>query len=228
MKRRTKNGIILLCISFAGLLFAHSHFCYNTIYRPTYLFSKAVEQKPLDAIIVPGIPFDGLKWGFVMKWRVFWSVFLYRTGVAKNIIYSGGAVYTPYTESMIMALYAEKLGIPREHIFIETNAEHTTENLYYSWQLAKEKGFKKIAFATDPFQSLQIAPYIPKFDIDVTLLPSVIYFMEHMPVVTDPEIESYKAYKLNFVSIRERETPAQQLFYSRGGRIKMLLDKKQK
>jgi uncharacterized SAM-binding protein YcdF (DUF218 family) len=118
-----------------------------------------------------------------------------------------------------MALYAEKMGVPKEHIFVETKAEHSTENLYYSWQLAKKHGFKKIAFATDPFQSLKVEPYIQKFKINVTMLPMVISIMEHIRM-KDYEIESWKAYSLNFVSINKRETKEEQEFYSKGGRIK--------
>jgi uncharacterized SAM-binding protein YcdF (DUF218 family) len=220
MTRRKKASIFLVCTSFAGLLFAHAHFSYNTFYKPAHLFSAAVQDGPLDAIIVPGIPCDGGRWGFIMKWRVCWSVFLYKQGIAKNIIYSGGAVYTPYTEAVIMALYAEKMGVPQEHIFTETKAEHTTENLFYSWQLAKEKGFQKIGLATDPFQSMKAEPYIKKFGLDVSLVPSVISIMENIDV-TDYNIDSYKAYRFNFKSIRDRETEEEQDFYSRGGRIKV-------
>lgn len=217
MKR--KIGILLLCVSLAGLFYAHAHFCYNTFYKPALLFKEAVKEKPLDVIIVPGVPSDGGKWGYIMKWRVYWSVFLYKNGITKNIIYSGGAVYTPYTEAVIMALYAEKLGVPKEHIFTETKAEHTTENLFYSWQLAKEKGFKTIGFATDPFQSLKAEPYIKKFNIDVRLIPGVICIMEKLEL-KDHEISSYKAYQLHFKSLMERETDEEREFYSKGGRIK--------
>src|SRR3954467_5260266 len=129
-----KFFIIISCSAF---LFAHSHFYYHTMYEPALFFKHAAEVKPYDAVIVPGIPCDGGKWNFIMKWRVSWSVFLYKKGIAKNIVYSGGAVYTPYTEALIMAEYAEKMGVPKEHIFTEVCAEHSTENLYYSWQLAK-------------------------------------------------------------------------------------------
>ncbi|MCW3071903.1 MAG: hypothetical protein JWO44_1793 [Bacteroidetes bacterium] len=220
MKKSRRIFYTFLCISFAGLLFAHTHFCYNTFYKPARLYAAAVEERPLDAIIVPGIPSNGGKWGFIMKWRVCWSVYLYKTGITKNIIYSGGAVYTPYTEAVIMALYAEKMGVPKEHIFTETKAEHTTENLFYSWQLATNKGFKKIGFATDPFQSLKIEPYIKRFGLDVRLVPSVISIMEHLQV-KEYNIDSYKAYQPGFKSIRERETEEEQEFYSRGGRIKV-------
>jgi len=220
MKRRKKLLLLFFTLSLSAGFFTQLHFYYNTFLKPVQLYAAAAKEKPFDAIIVPGIPSDGGKWGFIMKWRIYWSVYLYRNGIAKNIIYSGGAVYTPYTEAVIMALYAEKLGIPKEHIFIETKAEHTTENLYYSYQLAKEKKFNSIGFATDPFQAMKIRPYIKKFRLDVSLIPMVISKVWKMEMA-DQDIESYKAYKLHFISIRERETEEEQDFYSRGGRIRI-------
>src|ERR1700751_3639559 len=67
-------------------------------------YAKAYKKKPYDAVIVTGIPYDSAngKWDYLMKIRVYWSWLLYKNGIAKNIIYSGSAVYTPYMESRIM------------------------------------------------------------------------------------------------------------------------------
>ena len=206
-----------ILITLAGFIFTSLHFYYNTFLLPSFLL-KNVIAKPVDVIVVPGVQYNGLKWNTVMKWRVYWSVYLYKKGLAKNIIYSGSAVYSPYTEATIMALYAEKMGVPKEHIFLETKAEHTTENLYYAYQLAKQKGFSSIAFATDPFQSNMIAPYVKKFNLDVSLVAidiPILYKIE----MQDFEIESSIAYQLNFISIEERFTPEEREFHSKGGRI---------
>lgn len=53
-----------------------------------------------------------------------------------------------------MGLYAQQLGIPAQHIFYDTLARHSVENVYYSYLIAKEQGFKIVAIATDPFQSI--------------------------------------------------------------------------
>lgn len=217
IKRIVSRALLLICLT--SLCFGSIHFYYHAFYLPEKLFRESLAQPPADVIIVPGIPYGGGKWGFIMRYRVYWSVFLYKTGRAKNIIYSGAAVYTPYTEATIMALYAEKLGVPKEHIFTETKAEHTTENLYYSYLVAQQQGFKTIAFATDPFQSERITPYISKFRLNVTLLPMVIGTVNSIRM-KEFRIESAKAYKLRFVPIGQRETPEQRDFYSRGGRIK--------
>lgn len=212
---KIKRYFILLTL--AGLLFTSFHFYYNTFLLPSILLKEVIAQ-PVDVIIVPGVQYNGLKWNMVMKWRVYWSVYLYKSGFAKNIIYSGSAVYSPYTEAAIMALYAEKMGVPKEHIFLEIKAEHTTENLYYGYQLAKENGFETVAMATDPFQSNMISPYVKKFDLDVSLVPIAIPLLSKIEM-KDFEIESSKAYQLNFISIEVRETPEERKFYSKGGRI---------
>jgi vancomycin permeability regulator SanA len=80
-------------------------------------FNKALYQTPYDAIIVPGVPLENGMWSPTMKARVYWSVYLYKKGIAKNIIYSGSAVYTPYIEAQVMALYAEQLGVPKGTYF---------------------------------------------------------------------------------------------------------------
>lgn len=118
-------------------------------------FSKVKHHDLIfDAIIVPGYPYKNGNWDSLMKARVIWSYVLYKNGIAKNIIYSGSTVYSPFYESLIMGLYAQQLGIPAQHIFYDTLARHSVENVYYSYLIAKEQGFKIVAIATDPFQSI--------------------------------------------------------------------------
>ena len=136
--------------------------CRGLFFNVENAYKRNLEYAPYDALIVPGIPFENGNWSFLMKSRVMWSVFLYRQGYAKNLIYSGSAVYSPYVEAKVMAMYAEKMGVPKEHIFVEVNAEHSTENVYYSSLIAKKNGFRKIALATDKFQSRSLAEFLPK------------------------------------------------------------------
>ena len=168
-------------------------------------FDQAQEQAPYDVIIVPGVPFDGENWQRTMQMRVIWSNYLYKNGYAENIIYSGGAVYTQYCEAKVMALYAEGMGIPVSNIFLDTNAEHSTENVYFSYQIAKEQGFERIALATDPFQSNSLKKFIKKHELPVAMIPVVfdsLVTLDH----TEPEIDASQTIARNFVSIKERES----------------------
>ncbi|MFZ6013844.1 MAG: YdcF family protein, partial [Bacteroidota bacterium] len=126
-------------------------------------FERAEAKKPFDVIIVPGVPYNGARTSSVMNIRLFWAKFLYDSGITKNIIFSGSAVYTPYVEGVAMKIMADSLGVPEWKTFSETRAEHSTENIYYSWKLAKNLGFEKIALASDPFQSRMLKSFIRRY-----------------------------------------------------------------
>lgn len=158
-------------------------------------------------VIVPGVPLLNGKWDYTMKGRVLWSKFLYDSGIAKNIMYSGSAVYSPYYEGEVMALYAEAIGIPREHIFTETKAEHSTENIYYSYKKAKQLNFEKIALASDPFQTKLLRRFArKKVSADLRLLPMVVDSLKKMNTFQfDPQINYQKAFVTDFKSLPERQ-----------------------
>lgn len=220
MKNIIKNrnlffgALILFCLT--------SCYVFSPIRKSPYNTFKANSaNKPFDLIIVPGVPYNGNNWSKIMKDRILWSKFLFEKGYTKNILYSGGAVYTPYIESKIMALYAEALGIPKENIFTEEKAEHTTENLYYSYQLAKEKGFKKIALATDPYQTNNLQGYLKKKKFDVSLLP-IQYDTVSIIKTLEPKIlsASAKVDTTTFVSIKKRESFFKRMRGTMGKNIK--------
>lgn len=205
-----RHTIISANIFFTGLIVAllplmSCSFSNKTARR---LLQKAEANGPYDVIIVPGIHFENGQWDRTMKGRIYWSKFLLDKGIAKNIIYSGAAVYTPYYEATIMALYAERIGIPPANIYTELLAEHSTENIYYGYKKAKQLGFKKIALASDPFQTKMLRRFTrKKVSPDITLIPMVIDTMHLIePTMIDPVIDSGKARKENFVSIKERES----------------------
>ena len=140
----------------------------------------------------------------VHKMRIHWAYYLYKKGIAKNVIFSGSAVATPYIESRVMSYYGESLGIPAQHIFTEEKAQHSTENVYYSYRLAKKLGFKKIALATDPFQSRYMGKFMRKFEIPVALLPTVIDTLKVLDLY-EPNIDPKPAMVDNFQKLSSRE-----------------------
>lgn len=165
------------------------------------LYLQALENKPYDVIIVPGIPYNGKEWNTTMKDRIIWSVFLLKKGIAKNIIFSGGSVYTPFVEAKVMALYAEALGISKENIFMETQAQHSTENIYYSYQLATKMGFKSIALASDPIQSSLLMRFTKRtFNTPISYIPFVVDSLVVISSVA-PKINLDSAKVENFKSI---------------------------
>lgn len=179
---------------------------YSQSHKTPRGYRNVTRYKPFDAIIVPGVPFKDGSWDSVMKARVLWSWILFKNGIAKNIIYSGAAVYSPYKEAVIMGLYGRKLGIPSDHIFYDTLARHSTENVFYSYQLAGRLGFKTIALATDPFQSFMLRGFTHK------RFATPIY---HIPFINDsiraynhlnPRINPASAKVAHFESITQQQS----------------------
>jgi len=184
---------------------------------PVKVYYRAVKKQPYDVVIVPGIPYQDENWeSNVMKTRVLWSFYLYSKGITRNVIYSGSAVYSPYVEGKIMALHAIALGIPREHVFSETNAEHSTENLVYSYILAKKMGFTKIALATDPFQSATLRSYAWDIGMKVDFIPIIYDTLDIMKVDTLLHIDPSSAFIRDFVALPQRENIVKRILGTMG------------
>ncbi len=184
------------------------------------IYKRAVKYAPYDAIIVPGVPYHGKEWNDVMKMRVYWSYLLWKNGITKHIIYSGSAVYTPYYEAIVMKLYAVKLGIPDSIIFTDTIAEHSTENLWYSYKLARKQGFEKIALATDPVQNFTIWKFKTDNSLNIRSIPIIFSRVDTFMSLKSPEIDPAPAFDKNFVSIEERESKFKQFKGTLGLNIK--------
>lgn len=188
--------------------------------RPSKLFKRALKEQPYDVIIVPGCPYDGNDWTTAMKGRVIWADYLIKQGIAKNVIFSGGAIYTPYVEAKVMAKFAEELGTPKEKIFIEDKAEHSTENIYYSYHIAKKMGFTKIAVASDPFQSNLLMRFSRiRFKLPIAHIPFVIDTLSKIDDV-HPKIDATDCKVENFKSITETQTKKQRRRGTMGKNIK--------
>ncbi len=190
----------------ACLLLLNVAGCYSYKKVPAKDLEIVKQVKPLDVIIVPGVPFKNNSWDSVMKSRVLWSVILYKNGYTKNIIYSGGAVYSPWFEAKIMGLYAMQMGVPADHIYYDTLARHSSENVYYSYLLAQKSGFKSIGLATDPFQAGLLRSLCRKrFETHIYQLPyvhdSVVKYNYLNPVIDPASAVAGK----DFISITDKE-----------------------
>jgi uncharacterized SAM-binding protein YcdF (DUF218 family) len=103
-------------------------------------FQEAKQVEPYDVVIVPGVPYMDKGFGSVFAARILWAKYLMDSGITKNVIFSGAAVATPYTEGIAMKVIADSLGTDPKHTFSETRAEHSTENAYYGMKMAQKMG----------------------------------------------------------------------------------------
>lgn len=201
---------------------------YNAFYTdPEKCLTEADQNNPFDVIIVPGYPSDSGNIHDFTAQRVVWAKYLLDHGYTNNIIFSGGAVYTPYVESIIMLEYAKQIGIDPNKMFAETKAKHTTENVYYSCLMADSLGFKRIAFATQPAQSSFMKPYRRKFKLDYGFLPVVSDSIQYFNFTFD-ENAAKKAFVLNFESIMDNESFFKRVNGTRGKAVKKDMKRRKK
>ena len=216
-------------IVFIGLIFLTScNAYYNAFYTdPAKCFEVAKQKKPYDVIIVPGFPHDSGKVNMVLSQRIKWAFYLYKNGYTKNIIFSGAAVHSPYVEAEAMKLIALQTGMDSNHLFTETKAKHTTENLYYSSIMANNLGFKSIAFATEPAQCSFMKPFRRKFKLKLDFLPVVTDSVMNMNLILHP-IDESSAFVPDFIPLKEQEGLLKSLRGTRGHQVKKEIRKAKK
>jgi uncharacterized SAM-binding protein YcdF (DUF218 family) len=214
------NITTVIIFSFTLFILLTFNSCIYSPAKCNELLNKSY-NKQYDIIVVPGVPFNGEKWSLIMKSRVYWSKYLYDKGIAKNIMYSGSAVYSPYIEAEIMAMYAEAIGIPKEHILVETKAEHSTENIFYSYYKAKKLNFTSVALASDPYQTKALKKFIDeKLNSEINIIPIVYDSLNTLkPIMFDPVIDFKKAFVKNFKALPNRETYWERRKGTRGEKI---------
>lgn len=170
----------------------------------TNLYIENTARAPYDVVIIPGLPYDTPTPNNLFKARMFWSKSLYDNGTVKHIIYSGSAVHTPFVEGEVMKGIALQMGLPADVVFAETKALHTTENISYCLQLADSLGLKKVAVATDPFQSLFLERHLSKNKLPVAILPFPLDSFKAFEKRQWPDFDAEKALVKGFVPLKER------------------------
>lgn len=213
-------GLILITHTSCKLLFG------SLSDNPNETFNTLSDENPYDAIIVPGCPHDSNSLRLLLD-RVYWASFLHKKGLTKKIIFSGSAVYTPYYESKVMRLIAIKLGVPSEDIHLESNAEHTTENVYYGYKICDSLGYKRRAFATQSFQAGSMVQFVKRYDLNVDMLPIIADSIAHYTINTD-SMDLTEAYCQNWTSLVQRESFLKRLRGTMGRRVKAEIRQKRK
>jgi uncharacterized SAM-binding protein YcdF (DUF218 family) len=211
----------LLFLTISALLICSG--CADQKFARKY-YAKAQQAQPYDAVIVTGIPYnDTTNSGLIFAARVLWAKYLYDHGIAKNIIFSGSAVSTPYYEGKAMKIVADSLGMPPGHTFSETRAEHSTENVWYGMKMAKKMGCKRIALAADPFQVKMLRGFLKKRCDDMDYIPiiydSVIHDRNNWHAQI-PKVDFTGAFEPKFVSLYVKETFWERFNGTRGKHIK--------
>jgi len=99
------------------------------------------ELKQVDVIIVLGGDDE----------RVKEAVYLYKEGISKNMIMTGGSSDAKVSKAEVMKRQAMRLGIPEERIILEPKSRHTYEHPIFVKPILRAQGFKSAIVLSSPY-----------------------------------------------------------------------------
>ncbi|MES2644022.1 MAG: ElyC/SanA/YdcF family protein [Myxococcota bacterium] len=132
----------------------------------------AYADAPFDAVIVPGCPSEADGRVAACQWeRAAWAAALVRGGSVRDVILTGGAVYTPYVEAEALAAAMLALGVSADRIHVEPLARHTDENAGFALGVAEALGFERLAVASVPVHAVLMDEMMLRWGVDIVAIP---------------------------------------------------------
>jgi uncharacterized SAM-binding protein YcdF (DUF218 family) len=116
-----------------------------------YNYAQRDETAPADVAIVLGAGTRRETPSPVFRERIDHAINLYRSGVVRAIILTGGVGNgRTVADSEIARDYALEEGVPTEAIYIETSSETTLQNLQEAREIMQGQGFESALVVSDP------------------------------------------------------------------------------
>lgn len=115
-----------------------------------YTFSLRNEALPADVAIVLGAGTDGDQPPPVFAERINHALQLYKSGMVRKLIMTGGRGVDGYSEGWVAQNYAIVHGVHPEDVLIEENSRTTYENLVEAQNLMQQRGYTTALIVSDP------------------------------------------------------------------------------
>lgn len=132
------------------------------------------QAAPADAIIVLGAAAYDAKPSPVFEERIRHGIELYRRGLARRLIFTGGygGGGARFSESQVARRYALREGVPEEAILIETVSRTTRSNLTEARRLLSEQGLHRVIVVSDPLHMARALRLSRELGIDALGSPT--------------------------------------------------------
>ena len=126
------------------------------------IYSSESPHQGAQAAVVLGAAAWGKHPSPIYKERINEAIRLYRQGLVKTLIFTGGTPVLGYPcESAVGREYARLQGIPDNTILVDTKSRSTFENLVQARELMNAAGIQSILLVSDPLH-MKRAMYIAK------------------------------------------------------------------
>ena len=172
--------------------------------KDIYSFSLSSSYAPADAAVVMGATVFRDRPSPVFRERINHAINLYRQGIVRYIIFTGGlAGNDDLAESEAARNYAITQGVPAEHIFTETESYNTCLNLIEAKRIMEEHDLEQALLVSDPLHMRRAMWLAENIGIDALSSPtptSRYQSFERKARFMVREVYSYGAYLLNINS----------------------------
>jgi uncharacterized SAM-binding protein YcdF (DUF218 family) len=126
------------------------------IYRGILRQASLDEARPADAIVVFGAAEYAGHPSPVYKARLDHAAELYRRGIAKLVITTGGPGDAKFNEGIVGREYLKRLGIPDSHLIAETQSSDTAQSARRVANIMRANGLKTCVAVSDAYHLFRI------------------------------------------------------------------------
>jgi uncharacterized SAM-binding protein YcdF (DUF218 family) len=129
---------------------------------------------PADAVIVfaGGVGESGRAGGGYQE-RVKQAIDLHRAGLAPTMLFSSGFRFA-FREAEVMRELAVANGIPPSAVILETSAANTYENVVFSRDIARMRGWRRVLLVSSPYHMRRAMLTWRKAAPEITAIPTPV------------------------------------------------------
>ena len=161
------------------------------------------EVRPADVILVMGAAEYNGRPSPVLKARLDHALALYRRGLAKKIIATGGHGPDPrFTEAGVSRAYLAQNGVPAEIILVEEKGERTTESLAGAVELMRGSGLHTCLVVSDGFHIYRLKKILAAAQIEAYGSPTTSNRAESAGLRLRQTLRELVSYTAWFVGLR--------------------------
>ncbi len=174
---------------------------FSLLAKEIYSFSQTSSTTHADAAVVMGATVFRNRPSPVFRERINHAINLYRQGVVRYLIFTGGlAGNDELAESEAARNYALAQGVPAEHILIETESYNSCLNLIEAKRIMEENNLDRALIVSDPMHMRRSMWLAENIGIDAFSSPtptSRYQSFDRKFGFLVREVYSYGAYLLN-------------------------------
>jgi uncharacterized SAM-binding protein YcdF (DUF218 family) len=131
--------------------------CWALLVVGVWMYGRRDEARPADAIVVLGAAqYDGRP-SPVLRARLDHAVDLYRRGIAKTLVMTGGVgPGDTVSEAVVGQRYAARQGVPASAILTERTGMTTLQSMDAVKRMMEQRGMHAAVLVSDPFHALRL------------------------------------------------------------------------